>query len=624
MQHPAPRRRLAPLVAGAVAAMAACADTTGHDGLPSASLALRPVFPASLASGVFDLAVDRVRVRLMRPPAEAVLDTLVFFPAGESQLAVRLKVPLAARREQLVAALELRSKEILLFAGTATIDVVEGSSTAPPVPLLFVGPGTEMTDVRIAPRDTALKPGDRFTFIVAATAAGVPLEQFYVGWTTSDLELAPVDAVGTLTAPAQRGQVMLHVISPTGIKDSTRISFSPPTQSLVLVSGDRQTGVAGQALPQVLTVRALAADQLGVPGVRIRFNALSNGQVRDTLVITDAEGFASTVGVLGPAPGPQAFEALATGFPAVTFLATAQIGPAARIEALAGDAQVDTVGQTLRTPLIARVVDQVGNPVAGVSVTWAVISGGGTLGQTTGVTNLSGIAFADYALGPFPGTNVVRASMATPPGSVDFTATAIADAPSSITIHSGDLQVDTAAATLAPFVVTVTDRFGNLLRGILVRWSEVQGGGVLNPAVSGTSSAGRAQTTYRLPTAVGTVNVVAEVVGLPLSTVFQATVLPATAFALTAVSGDGQTAPIGGVLTPFAVRVTDRFGNPVPGVTVTWEIVAGGGILSAPTSTADPNGIAVVTYTLGLLPGLNTVRAILPSGATVTFTATGT
>jgi hypothetical protein len=52
--------------------------------------------------------------------------------------------------------------------------------------------------------------------------------------------------------------------------------------------------------------------------------------------------------------------------------------------------------------------------------------------------------------------------------------------------------------------------------------------------------------------------------------------------------------------------------------------VAGGGILSAPTSTADPNGIAVVTYTLGLLPGLNTVRAILPSGATVTFTATGT
>src|SRR5512135_1430044 len=79
------------VMAGSVAAWAACSDTTGENSSPgTAQLTVRPVLPAAVASAAFNLAVDQVRIRVIRPPAEPVLDTLLFFPADSSQLAVHL------------------------------------------------------------------------------------------------------------------------------------------------------------------------------------------------------------------------------------------------------------------------------------------------------------------------------------------------------------------------------------------------------------------------------------------------------------------------------------------------------------------------------------------------------
>jgi hypothetical protein len=120
----------------------------------------------------------------------------------------------------------------------------------------------------------------------------------------------------------------------------------------------------------------------------------------------------------------------------------------------------------------------------------------------------------------------------------------------------------------------------------------------------------------------GPVNVVAEVIGKPLSVVFGAVVLPATPIGLAVVGGDAQTGTVATALASFEVRVTDRFGNAVPGAEVLWEVAAGGGVLSAPSTNADAAGVARVTYTLGALPGANAVRARLATGAAVLFTAT--
>jgi hypothetical protein len=613
-----------PLLLGAVVAGGACHDATEGGARPWASLAVQPVLPATVIPGQFDLAVDRARIRLTRAPAETVLDTLVFFPVGASQLTVRLRVPLVARRERLAASLELASGARLLFAGTDTVEVSESESLAPPIRLQYVGPGADISRLLIVPRDTALKPGDTFTFGVTAEASGVPVTQFYVNWSSSDPQLAAVNAVGTLTAPAQRGTIHLRVVSPTGIKDSTQIFFSPPPSSMARFGGDRQTWFAGLQLPQPLAVRVLAADSEGAPGVRVSFRSLSGGRVTDAVATTGMDGVARTVAILGPSAGIQGFEASAPGLAPLTFTATAQVGPPARIETLAGNAQTDSVGRTLATPLIARVTDFVGNPIAGVTLNWQVVAGGGTLDRTSSITNLSGIAFADYTLGSFPGTNVVRATVTAPPLAVDFTATAIPGSPFALLSLGGGGQSDTAGATLAPFVAVATDRFTNLLPGIAVRWSEVQGGGVLSPTTATTDALGRAATVYRLPTTAGTVNVVAEIPGTAISQVFSATVTPATPFALALSGGGGQSAPAGSVLAPFAVRVTDRFGNPAPGAVVSWEVLGGGGSLSGTNSAADAAGVARVTYTLGPAPGPNSVRAALAAGATLTVTATAT
>jgi len=609
-----------PLVV-ALGLFAACGDATGEGGSPSASVALQPVLPAGFVPGLFDLAVDRVVIRFFRPPGDLVLDTLVFFPVDESELAVRVRVPLAARRETFNVALELRAGETLLFHGTRSLEVTEGTSTAPSVALQYVGPGAALTALRIAPRDTSLRLRDRYTFLVAAAAGEDPVEQFYVSWSSSAPSVAPIDPGGTVTAPQGRASILVRVVSPNGVRDSTLISFSPPAQTLLAISGGGQNGLAGQALADPLVVRAIAADQLGVHGVRVRFQSLSNGTPADTVVVTDLEGYASSPVALGPGAGPQSFQVTAAGVNPLSFAATAGIGPPARLEILAGNQQTDTVGHTLQTPLIARVTDAVGNAVNGVEVNWQVVAGGGSLNRTSTTTGLSGLASVDLTLGSFPGTHVVRASITTPPDAVDFTATAVAGAPSTLIAFAGNNQGDTAAATLAPFVVLLRDQLGNALAGKDIRWLELEGGGLLSSAVSRTGSDGLANATYQLPTVAGTVHVVAEVLGFPISTVLEATVRPAAPFDVAIASGDGQSGPAATVLAPFQVTVTDRFGNPVPGTTVGWSVTEGDATLSAPTSTADGTGRAEITLTLGVAPGPITVRASIAGGGSIDFSA---
>ena len=94
---------------------------------------------------------------------------------------------------------------------------------------------------------------------------------------------------------------------------------------------------------------------------------------------------------------------------------------------------------------------------------------------------------------------------------------------------------------------------------------------------------------------------------------------------LTGVSGSGQTATVGTLLpNPFVVRVNDQEGNPVAGFTVTWEVTAGGGTLTAEESPSDAQGLASTSLQLGGTPGLNRVRASIGSPSPVVFTATGT
>jgi Big-like domain-containing protein len=90
-----------------------------------------------------------------------------------------------------------------------------------------------------------------------------------------------------------------------------------------------------------------------------------------------------------------------------------------------------------------------------------------------------------------------------------------------------------------------------------------------------------------------------------------------------AAASEGQTGVVGTALAqPITVQVTDVAGNPVPGVVVTWTVLAGGGSVSAANSTTDAAGNASVTWTVGSTAGTNTLEASIATGATADITAT--
>ena len=91
-------------------------------------------------------------------------------------------------------------------------------------------------------------------------------------------------------------------------------------------------------------------------------------------------------------------------------------------------------------------------------------------------------------------------------------------------------------------------------------------------------------------------------------------------------SGDRQEGEPGATLkTPFVVETMDEHGEPIVGKTVQFDILAGGGTLSAQTATTDAQGKAQVTLTLGAAAGINKVKASSEGiESWVVFTAVGT
>ncbi len=80
--------------------------------------------------------------------------------------------------------------------------------------------------------------------------------------------------------------------------------------------------------------------------------------------------------------------------------------------------------------------------------------------------------------------------------------------------------------------------------------------------------------------------------------------------ALLKTSGDGQEGVPGATLkTAFVVETMDEHGKPIVGIPVQFDILAGGGTLSAQTATTDAQGKAQVTLTLGRASGINKVKA---------------
>ena len=152
--------------------------------------------------------------------------------------------------------------------------------------------------------------------------------------------------------------------------------------SIAINAGNGQAATTGTAVavdPSVI-VRDTHGNPVG--GVAVTFGVASGGGTVSptTPVTTNASGIATvTSWTLGPTAGPNSLTATSTGLTGspVTFTATGTAGAATQIAINAGNSQTATAGTPVAVDPSVIVRDANGNPVAGVSVTFAVASGGG-------------------------------------------------------------------------------------------------------------------------------------------------------------------------------------------------------------------------------------------------------
>lgn len=412
-----------------------------------------------------------------------------------------------------------------------------------------------------------------------------------------------------------------------------------PPAKLSVVSGGGQTGIAGQPLAQPFVV--LVQDQFdnAVAAVTVNWAVTAGGgAVTASTTLTDAQGQTGVTVTLGTSAGTDnnLVEASATGLTGspITFTASANAATASKLSVVSGIAQSGTVAQTLGNALVVVAQDPFDNPAEGVTVTWTVTSGGGTLSSTSTATDAQGQASVTWTIGSMAGANNngVDATASGLSGSpVSFAASATADAPTTISLVSGNAQTGTVGQSLSqPLVVLTEDQFGNPTSGVSVQWTATAGGGSVSASSTPTDAQGQASVTWTLGTVAGTDNNVFEaaVPGLAGSPIqFTASALAGSAAQLSLDGGDNQTAPAGTTLpVDYSVRVADTFGNAVVGVTVNWAVGSGGGFLSTGASASNAAGIASAKRTLGPSAGTHTATASVSglAGSPVTLTATAT
>ena len=294
------------------------------------------------------------------------------------------------------------------------------------------------------------------------------------------------------------------------------------------------------------------------------------------------------------------------------------------LERVGGDAQTGSPGAPLVEPLVGRLLDVGGSPVAGMAVSFSPAEGSGSVTPGAATTDPAGEAQTLWTLGDAAGRQSVVASVAEGPNAVF---TAIAEPPHAMLIHSGNRQVArTRRETEEPVQVRVISRSGAGLSGVTVAFEVTAGGGSVpsSSAVSdadGIASAG--PWTMGDP---GPQELRATAPGVN-RVIFRATALAAPVAELVAIEGDGQRTEIAlPVRIAPRVRAEDEAGNPVADTRVTFS-ASGDSRVDPGEVTTDSAGFAAVDrWILGRTPGTTyTLTASVANAdgtsATATFSA---
>lgn len=305
---------------------------------------------------------------------------------------------------------------------------------------------------------------------------------------------------------------------------------------LEVVTGGGQEGTVGLTLEQPVSVR-LTRQGAGVAGAQVSFTvAEGSGSIAQATSQTDDTGLA-TAGrwTLGTASGTHSIVVTADRAVPRTLTARARPGVGINVADFEGNNQSATVGRPVPVAPAKRITDTYGNPVAGLSVDWSVIEGGGALlGPSAIVTDENGVSRVQaWVLGATPGMNRLVARMPGLPQTT-FVATATATGMPMMVIEAGDAQsapVGMAVPVLP--AVRLRDERGQPRAGVQVTFTVTAGGGAVDGAVASTGADGVARPQgWRLGAMPGAQTLTAASAGVPPVS-FRATALATGAPQLT-------------------------------------------------------------------------------------------
>ena len=575
------------------------------------------------AGDEFGIPVDRVDLSLTRVSDNTVAFSRTLtgaeYAASGGNLVITVTLTLDASPEDFTFLATVYSGGVEYYRATGTITAIANQSvTTLPLTPVYTGPGAN-ADLLVIPPSTNIARGQTQTITAVVSQGGTAVTGVPVAFGSSDSSLIIPTSVSfnqaDVTAPATgSGSVTITAKTPNGLTASGLVSWP-------LVTGPPSSVTANSVLSQTTTVNSAVAappsvivrDASGnlLTGVNVVFAvATGGGSLTGPSTIATVAGGVATVGgwTVGPTAGSNTVTATVAGLPAVTFTATGVVSAPAHVTANSSQTQTATVNTTTPTPPSVLVTDASFAPVSGVTVVFAVTSGGGSIaGPTSLTTNASGVVtVTSWTLGQVAGTNTVTATVSGLPP-VTFTGTGTAGAPTSMALISGSGQTGPASSVLPlPLVVEPHDAFANPVPGVTVTWATPSGGSLAPPSGL-TNASGQAQATWTLGPVATSQTATATVATLPPVT-FTATVgLPQITLSFASIPGVG----IG-----LAAAINISLGSPAPAGGLTVSLASG----NTSFFTVTP---PTVTIGAGLSAGNATINGVAAGTANLTATATG-
>lgn len=245
--------------------------------------------------------------------------------------------------------------------------------------------------------------------VAQAQNNGVPAPGVGITWAvmSGSATLSPTGAVtdgaGNATVIATMGATPGPVVVRATRNDDPAkfVEFnlnSTLTRNLAIVGGNNQSAPTDQNPPQPLIVRA-TNNNAPASGVNIGWSVVSgSASFPSPTTVTNAMGTTSTQVTLGSTPGPIVVRAIRADDPSayVDFNLTATV--TRQLVIVSGNGQEGAPNATLANPFVVEARDNnVAKPATGV--TWSIVSGSGSLSDTSTTTDGSGHADSTLTLG---------------------------------------------------------------------------------------------------------------------------------------------------------------------------------------------------------------------------------